>query len=107
MKLFTKGLLLIAVPSVVELALLGVVFDTQEQTAQAAQWVSNSKQILYQSSAMVDPLLRQAGVTFASATPRDAQTAVEQLERLARSRYWNETRAVLANLYQRAFGGNR
>ncbi|MEZ0604424.1 ATP-binding protein [Paraburkholderia sp. IW21] len=60
MKLFTKGLLLIAVPSVVELALLGVVFDTQEQTAQAAQWVSNSKQILYQSSAIVDPMLRQA-----------------------------------------------
>ena len=60
MKLFTKGLLLIAVPSVVELALLGVVFDTQEQTAQAAQWVDNSKQILYQSSAIVDPLLRQA-----------------------------------------------
>jgi signal transduction histidine kinase len=60
MKLFTKGLLLIAVPSVVELALLGVVFDTQEQTAQAAQWVDNSKQILYQSSAIVDPLLHQA-----------------------------------------------
>ncbi|RDK03792.1 sensor histidine kinase [Paraburkholderia lacunae] len=60
MKLFTKGLLLIAVPSVVELALLGVVFDTQEQTAQAAQWVANSKQILYQSSAIVDPLLHQA-----------------------------------------------
>ncbi len=59
-ELFTKGLLLIAVPSVVELALLGVVFDTQEQTAQAARWVSNSKQILYQSSAIVDPLLRQA-----------------------------------------------
>src|ERR1700743_171046 len=60
MKRFTKGLLLIAVPSAVELALLGVVFDTQEQTAQAARWVSNSKQILYQSSAIVDPLLRQA-----------------------------------------------
>jgi signal transduction histidine kinase len=60
MKLFTKGLLLIAVPGAVELALLGVVFDTQEQTAQAAQWVDNSKQILYQSSALVDPLLRQA-----------------------------------------------
>jgi len=60
MKLFTKGLLLIAVPSLVELALLGAVFDTQEETAQAAQWVTNSKQILYQSSALVDPLLRQA-----------------------------------------------
>ena len=51
-----------------------------------------------------DPLLRQAGVTFAEATVKDTQTAVEQLERLARSRYWNETRAVIANLYQRAFG---
>lgn len=60
MKLVTKGLLLIAVPSLVELALLGVVFDTQEQTAQAAQWVTTSKQILYQSSALADPLLRQA-----------------------------------------------
>ena len=60
MKLFTKGLLLIAVPSAVELALLGVVFDTQEQTAHAAQQVTNSKQILYQSSAIIDPLLRQA-----------------------------------------------
>ena len=60
MKLFTKGLLLIAVPSVIELALLGVVFDTQQQTAQAAQWVANSKHILYQSSSIIDPLLREA-----------------------------------------------
>ncbi|HZZ12120.1 MAG TPA: ATP-binding protein [Paraburkholderia sp.] len=60
MKLLTKGLLLIAVPSVVELALLGVVFDTQQQTSQAAQSVTNSKQILYQSSAIIEPLLRQA-----------------------------------------------
>jgi signal transduction histidine kinase len=60
MKLFTKGLLLIAMPSVVELALLGVVFDTQQQTAQAALWVANSKHILYESAALVDPLLREA-----------------------------------------------
>ncbi|HEY3598853.1 MAG TPA: ATP-binding protein [Paraburkholderia sp.] len=60
MKLFTKGLLLIALPSVVELALLGVVFDTQEQTARAVQSAANSKQTLYQASALADPLLRQA-----------------------------------------------
>ncbi|RKE35869.1 CHASE3 domain-containing protein [Paraburkholderia sp. BL23I1N1] len=80
MKLFTKGLLLIAVPSAVELALLGVVFDTQEQTAQAAQWVSNSKQVLYQSSAIVDPLLRQAarvrtGMVVGDASLIDRHTA--------------------------------
>ncbi|MFT4066820.1 sensor histidine kinase [Paraburkholderia sp.] len=72
MKLFTKGLLLIAVPSMVELALLGVVFDTQEQTAQAAQWVDNSQQILYQSSAIVDPLLRQAARVRTAMVTRDA-----------------------------------
>src|ERR1700754_143068 len=60
MKLFTKGLLLIALPSIVELALLGVVFDTQEQTAQAVQSAANSRQILYQASSLADPLLRQA-----------------------------------------------
>jgi Trypsin-like peptidase domain len=51
-----------------------------------------------------DPLLRGAGVTFAEATSRDRQTVVEQLERLARSRYWNEAANVIANLYQQAFG---
>ena len=49
-------------------------------------------------------LLRRAGVTFAEATPQERQTVTEQMERLARSRYWNETRAVIASLYQRAFG---
>jgi hypothetical protein len=51
-----------------------------------------------------DPLLRRAGVTFADATPQERQNVTEQLERLARSRYWNEARSTIANLYQRAFG---
>ena len=52
-----------------------------------------------------DPLLRRAGVTFAEATTQERQTVAEQLERLARSRYWNEARAAVGALYQRAFGG--
>lgn len=60
MKLFTKGLLLIAVPSLVELALVGMLSKTQEQASQAAQWASHSKQVLYQASAIADPLLREA-----------------------------------------------
>jgi hypothetical protein len=51
-----------------------------------------------------DPLLRRAGVTFAEATPQERQNVTEQLERLSRSRYWNEARAIIASLYQRAFG---
>jgi hypothetical protein len=53
-----------------------------------------------------DPLLRRDGVTFAEATPQDRQTVSEQLERLARSRYWSEARSTIASLYQRAFGNN-
>ncbi|MBN3814109.1 CHASE3 domain-containing protein, partial [Paraburkholderia sp. Ac-20347] len=60
MKLFTKGLLLIAIPSAIELALLGVVFDTQGKAAQAARSADNSKQILWQATSLVDPLLREA-----------------------------------------------
>jgi hypothetical protein len=51
-----------------------------------------------------DPLLRRAGVTFAAATTQEQQTVTDQLERLARSRFWGEARATIENLYQRAFG---
>ncbi|MBN3852784.1 MULTISPECIES: sensor histidine kinase [unclassified Paraburkholderia] len=60
MKLFAKGLLLIAIPSVIELALLGVVFDTQGEAAQAAKRAEASKQILWQASSLAQPLLREA-----------------------------------------------
>jgi hypothetical protein len=51
-----------------------------------------------------DPLLQRAGVTFAEATSQDRELVAGQLERLARSRFWAEARAVIGNLYQRAFG---
>jgi hypothetical protein len=51
-----------------------------------------------------DPLFRRAGVTFAEATSRDLQTVTNQIERLTRSRYWNEVRSTINTLYQRAFG---
>jgi hypothetical protein len=54
-----------------------------------------------------DPLLRRAGVTFAETTPQERQRLGDQLDRLARSRYWNEARALIASLYQRAFGSGR
>src|SRR5262249_30515730 len=51
-----------------------------------------------------DPLLRRAGVSFAQATEQERRDAAEQLERLARTRFWNEARAAIATLYQRASG---
>ncbi|WP_322030033.1 sensor histidine kinase [Paraburkholderia sp. J76] len=60
MKLFAKGLLLIAIPSAVELALLGLVFDTQGEAALAARRAENTQQILWQANSLADPLLREA-----------------------------------------------
>jgi hypothetical protein len=51
-----------------------------------------------------DPLLRSAGVTFAEATPQDREALADQLQRLARSRLWRETRETITGLYQKAFG---
>ena len=60
MKLLAKGLLLIAVPGAIELSLLGAVFGTQQETAQAARSADASKQILWQASSLADPLMREA-----------------------------------------------
>jgi hypothetical protein len=51
-----------------------------------------------------DPMLRSAGVTFAEATTQDREALAEQLQRLARSRLWRETRETITGLYQKAFG---
>jgi hypothetical protein len=51
-----------------------------------------------------DPLLQRCGVTFAQATTEEMRLTSEQLERLARTRYWNEVRNTLSAYYQKAFG---
>jgi len=53
-----------------------------------------------------DPLLRRCGVTFAQATTEELRLTAEQMERLARTRYWNEVKGSIASYYQRAFGTN-
>jgi len=53
-----------------------------------------------------DPLFRRAGVTFAEATTTDLKTITSQIERLTRTRYWNEVRNTIGNYYQKAFGTN-
>jgi hypothetical protein len=53
-----------------------------------------------------DPLFQRAGVTFTQATAEERERVSNQLERLARTRFWNEARNVIATLYQRAFGNS-
>jgi Trypsin-like peptidase domain len=51
-----------------------------------------------------DPLMQRCGVTYTQARPEEMQAASDQMERLARSRLWEETRKTIASLYERAFG---
>lgn len=51
-----------------------------------------------------DLLFQRAGVTFTQATPNERERTAQQLERLARTRFWNEARNTIGNLYQRAYG---
>ena len=51
-----------------------------------------------------DPLLKRAGIAFAAATREERQSTTAQLERLARTRFWGETRTAIEEFYRRAFG---
>ncbi|CBW76800.1 Sensory transduction protein kinase (EC 2.7.3.-) (plasmid) [Mycetohabitans rhizoxinica HKI 454] len=60
MRLITKGLLLIAIPSLVELGLLVGVMRTQAEALEAEQWAVRSKEVLSQATAVLDPVLVDA-----------------------------------------------
>ncbi len=52
-----------------------------------------------------DPLFRRANIPFADGPQRDrTEQTIDQLERLARTRFWNEAQNVIEQLYRRAFG---
>ncbi len=53
-----------------------------------------------------DPLFQRAGVTFCQANSDEFRQTSQELERLARSRFWNEARETIARLYQQAFGNS-
>ncbi|MFT4069637.1 sensor histidine kinase [Paraburkholderia sp.] len=57
MRLTTKGLLLIAIPAVFELALLSGLVKAQADTTQAERWAMHSEDVLRQTTAILDPVL--------------------------------------------------
>jgi signal transduction histidine kinase len=57
MRLTTKGLLLIAFPTLFELALLTGLVKAQMDAEQAVQWALHSKDVLRQTSAILEPML--------------------------------------------------
>lgn len=51
-----------------------------------------------------DPLFRRAGIVFSEANSRSLDRTTLQVERLARTRFWNEVRDYINQCYERAFG---
>lgn len=78
MRLTTKGLLLIAIPAVFELALLSALVKAQEDTEQAERWAAHSEDVLRQSTSILEPVLldsvRLRGAVLSDRT--DATTPV-------------------------------
>lgn len=76
MRLTTKGLLLIAIPTVFELVLLSGLVKAQADAEQAEQWALHSKEVLRQTSAILEPVLietvRMRGAVLEN--DRDAMT---------------------------------
>ncbi len=60
MRLTTKGLLLIAIPALFELALLSGLVKAQSDSAQAEHWAVHSQDVLRQTTAILDPVLGES-----------------------------------------------
>jgi signal transduction histidine kinase len=60
MRLTTKGLLLIAIPAVFELALLSGLVEAQSDAAQRQRWAIHSGDVLRQTAAVADPVLSES-----------------------------------------------
>lgn len=63
MKLFTKGLLLVAVPGIFELILLGLLYKSQQDATQAEIWALHSKNVIIEIGEVREPLLLQSART--------------------------------------------
>src|SRR5258705_771803 len=60
MRLTTKGLLLIAIPAVFELALLSGLVKAQADAEQAERWSMHSEDVLRQTTGILDPVLLES-----------------------------------------------
>ncbi|MCC8391118.1 CHASE3 domain-containing protein [Paraburkholderia sp. MMS20-SJTR3] len=75
MRLTTKGLLLIAIPAVFELALLSGLVKAQADTALAERLALHSESVLRHSAAIVDPVLSESVALRGAVLANDARFA--------------------------------
>jgi signal transduction histidine kinase len=85
MKLFNKGLLLVAIPGLFELVLLGILYKSQEYATQAEAWALHTKDVIIQAAEVREPVLLQsqrlrAGIIFNDATGLDNTDLWERVE---------------------------
>jgi signal transduction histidine kinase len=91
MKLFTKGLLLIAIPSVLELVVLGTLLDKQRDASRVERWELHSQQVINQAAGIIDPLLRESARVHGAAITGEAAP-------LADTEPWRDLDARLQSL---------
>lgn len=60
MKLFKKGLLLVAIPGLFELALLAILYKSQENATEAESWALHTKDVIIQAAEVREPVLLQS-----------------------------------------------
>ncbi|CAM2145312.1 histidine kinase [Pararobbsia alpina] len=77
MNLLTKGLLLIAIPSVLELGVLGLLLDKQEDATRTQTWELHSRQVIDQAATLIEPLLRESSRVYGAAITGSTQPLVD------------------------------
>ncbi|RDK01465.1 sensor histidine kinase [Paraburkholderia lacunae] len=75
MRLTTKGLLLIAIPALLELALLSGLVKAQADAAQAEQWAVHGEDVLRQTTAVLEPVLSESVRLRGAVLANDARFA--------------------------------
>jgi signal transduction histidine kinase len=82
MKLITKGLVLLAIPTLFELGLLGALADAQRQAVDAERWSLHSKEVLTEANRVLDPVFSNA--------VRLAEVAIESAEVVPQRLHWED-----------------
>ena len=60
MKLFRKGLLLVAIPGLFELGLLGILYKSQDNATEAEVWALHTKNVIIKAAEVREPILMQS-----------------------------------------------
>lgn len=91
MRLLTKGLLIVAIPSLFEVLLLAALFKSQADAAEAERWATHSAQVINQAAEVREPMLVE------SARIRNA-ILLDQFEPISRPEMWTDLEVKVGEL---------